>query len=189
MRKLERLAEELGVDASGEVEEEEKVDMSNMTDYEKGTYQATKSMAALREDIIVLDDVEKGKQQVTATQKAQLTQRVTRGLRMLKTDTANLGKVANKEKRTGDYQELVKHVERTEELYKRRFRSKDDQGETFGGGFDSGAVPMRNIDQIGIDQGDLSENLLDPREDVEFQQFYQQSKQKNEQIDAAYVFL
>eukprot|EP01060_Flectonema_neradi_P002885 TRINITY_DN11803_c1_g1_i1.p1 TRINITY_DN11803_c1_g1~~TRINITY_DN11803_c1_g1_i1.p1 ORF type:complete len:319 (+),score=74.07 TRINITY_DN11803_c1_g1_i1:108-959(+) len=185
MRRLQRIAEEVGVDASGEVEEEEKVDTSNMTAYEKGTYQATKSMAALREDIIVLDDVEKGKQQVTATQKAQITQRITRGLRMLRTETANLNKVANRENRISDYNELVKHVERTEELYKCRFRSKEHDTDAFGG-FDSGggggAVPMKHIDQIG-DQGDLSENLLDPRDDVEFQQFYQQSKQKDEQMD------
>eukprot|EP01064_Diplonema_japonicum_P018639 TRINITY_DN2733_c0_g1_i1.p1 TRINITY_DN2733_c0_g1~~TRINITY_DN2733_c0_g1_i1.p1 ORF type:complete len:310 (+),score=77.24 TRINITY_DN2733_c0_g1_i1:80-931(+) len=184
MRKLERLAGEMGVDVDGKQPDEEEVDTSNMTKYEKNRFAVTKTMKGVRDDLKVLEEIEKGKTNASAARKAELSNKIRKNLRSMKLDAANLKKDAAGEGKLEEYDELIKHMKRTEKLHSNRFRQKEIGDSLEEGGFDSGgAVPMKSLSQLEGDQGDLSEGLLDPAEDEEFQQFYQQTRENDQKIE------
>ncbi|KAJ9456485.1 Syntaxin-72 [Diplonema papillatum] len=187
IRRLEKLATNMGIHIEGAEQEEEEVDTSNMTKYEKNRYQVAKSMSKIRDDLQTIEDIEKGKTGATATRKAQVTNRLRKSMREMKVDAAGLKKDAANEGKLHEYDEIIKHMKRTEKLYAARFRPRDqgstdeDRSSAFDGG-GGGAIPMKSIDQIG-DSNDLSEGLIDPAEDEEFQQFFLETRQNDQKID------
>eukprot|EP01062_Namystynia_karyoxenos_P002935 TRINITY_DN11025_c0_g1_i1.p1 TRINITY_DN11025_c0_g1~~TRINITY_DN11025_c0_g1_i1.p1 ORF type:complete len:299 (+),score=132.12 TRINITY_DN11025_c0_g1_i1:134-1030(+) len=194
MRKLERLQLEVGLPEGQEGSPTSPaVDTSKMTRYEKGRYEAAQQMSRIRNDIQSLDDLQQSGK-MTAQKKAELSNRVRKGLGSLKTQVKELAKDADKEGKLrpgpdgspSDYDELSKHMTRTQQLWRRRNAQRetaaDDEEEDDGSG--SGARPMKTIDDLR-EQTPMGEGLIDPRQDEEFQVFFEQTKQRDQEIDEA----
>ena len=193
MEKLRKVGVAVGaqLDGANEVKDEPEVDMSQWTEYEKGRYQVTKRMSEIREDLSSLQEMEKGGD---TTKKTHLSNKVRKNIRAMKAEASSLKAEAEKSQKLPEYDELIKHMKKTEKLHTQRYRPKnareddDGLGALGGGGFDTGRE-MRSIQDLtdpSNPQGDLTESLLDPAEDEEFQMFYQGVKQRDQEIDAGY---
>eukprot|EP00756_Hemistasia_phaeocysticola_P012277 Hpha_TRINITY_DN15186_c1_g1::TRINITY_DN15186_c1_g1_i2::g.128647::m.128647 len=191
LRRVQRLQERVGVPGGPAPEPE--VDTSKMTKYEKGRYQVAKTMAQVRQDIQALDELEQGGK-ASPTRKAELGNRVRKGITAMKKDVSALKRDAEKEGKLrpspdggpSDYDELTKHMRRTEELHKQRFKARtfDDDDEDSGDG--GGGYRMKTVQDLkDASPGGLGENLIDPREDEEFQMFYKETQQRDQEIDQA----
>eukprot|EP00756_Hemistasia_phaeocysticola_P012276 Hpha_TRINITY_DN15186_c1_g1::TRINITY_DN15186_c1_g1_i1::g.128642::m.128642 len=188
LRRVQRLQERVGVPGGPAPEPE--VDTSQMSKYEKGRYQVAKTMAQVRQDIQALDELEQGGK-ASPTRKAELGNRVRKGITTMKKDVSALKRDAEKEGKLrpspdggpSDYDELTKHMRRTEELHKQRFKRQSE--DVFDDDDDGPSRPPMKTLQDLRDGTPMGEALIDPREDEEFQVFYEQSKQRDQEIDEA----
>ena len=200
MVKLKKLAGKCGAQVEGEdgsKQAEPEVDTSNMTRYEKGRYEVTRLMSDIRTDLADIQEIEKsGGDSKTQTRKVQLANKVRKDIRAMKKETHTLKTDANKEQKLDEYDELVQHMKKTEKMWLQRnkrdrpgFDDDDDLCGNGGGGGVSGRE-MKDLSSLmdgSAPQGDLTESLLDPAEDQEFQMFYANIKQKDQEIDQGYV--
>eukprot|EP00754_Rhynchopus_humris_P015080 Rhum_TRINITY_DN14425_c0_g1::Rhum_TRINITY_DN14425_c0_g1_i1::g.90034::m.90034 len=196
MVKLKKLAGKCGAQVDGEdasKQAEPEVDTSNMTRYEKGRYEVTRLMSDIRTDLADIQEIEKsGGDSKTQTRKVQLANKVRKDIRAMKKETHTLKTDANKEQKLDEYDELVQHMKKTEKMWLQRnkrdrpgFDDDDDLCGNGGGGGVSGRE-MKDLSSLmdgSAPQGDLTESLLDPAEDQEFQMFYANIKQKDQEID------
>lgn len=174
LKRLQELQSKCGVTPDGDKSKEPAVDTSKMTPYEIGQYKVATQLKRLRENIAELDELgEKASQ----TQKTVLQQQIRKDLTAVKKDTAEVMKAAKSENRKDEYQELKGHVEKTEALYKNRFRTKEmSEGLAAVG---SGAP------RLDVELGDLDKPMVSLRDDEEFMQFFEQTKQNDVKIDQA----
>ena len=172
VKRLQTLASKCGVDSEGKKSDEPQVDTSKMTQYELGQYRVATQLKRLRENIAELDGLgEKASQ----TQKTVIQQQIRKDLTAVKKETAEVMKAAKSENRKEEYQELKSHVEKTEALYKNRFRSKEmDMGSP-------GSPPPR----LDMDLSEVGTPMVSLRDDEEFMQFFEQTKQNDVKIDEA----
>eukprot|EP01060_Flectonema_neradi_P030612 TRINITY_DN4491_c0_g1_i1.p1 TRINITY_DN4491_c0_g1~~TRINITY_DN4491_c0_g1_i1.p1 ORF type:complete len:280 (+),score=66.58 TRINITY_DN4491_c0_g1_i1:88-927(+) len=185
MRRLEKIAMDVGVNISGKEEPETTVDTSGMSKYERGRFQCAQMMKQVREDTKTLDEMQGP--QVKITRKAEVSNRLKRNIRQMKAESQSLKKEAAKEGRLDDFSDLVRHMKKTEAMYKQRFRSSsadDDDAAT-------SATALRTFDSIPSYNtgGDQEEALLDPAQDEEFQQYFLQIQRRNEAIDQGLIQL
>ena len=114
MRRLEKIAIEIGVTASGK-DPEPTVDTSGMSKYEKGRFHCAMMMKQVREDTKSMDDMQGSS--VKVTKKAEVSNRLRRNLRQMKNESRTLKKEAAKEGRLDDFSDLVRHMKKTEAMY------------------------------------------------------------------------
>jgi len=160
------------------------VDTSGMSDYQKGQYYAAKEMAKVREDIARMDRLTRGGGKIERAEKLKITQSMQRIDKQVK----ELRRAAEREGKTkpppegglSDYDTLVDHWKKTQALNPRAGGRKSLQdGDD---DYDS-VVPVTQTLQDLKDQSPMGEALIDPREDEEFQQFFQQTAQLDQEIE------
>lgn len=170
LRKLQKLNEACGNGPKKAAEPE--VDLTKMSPYEQQQYKIACDMKRARENILELDNLG---DKVSITRKTELSNNIRKDLNSMKKDAITLQKLAVKEKKKDEYDQLVSHVKKTDQLYRARFggRQIDD--------VNSGApVPVNNIEM-----NDLGTPMVSLRDDDEFVQFFQQTQKNDQTIDQA----
>eukprot|EP01059_Diplonema_ambulator_P036309 TRINITY_DN9009_c0_g3_i1.p1 TRINITY_DN9009_c0_g3~~TRINITY_DN9009_c0_g3_i1.p1 ORF type:complete len:300 (+),score=73.66 TRINITY_DN9009_c0_g3_i1:118-900(+) len=170
-----------------EKEDEPQVDTTGMSKFEKGRYECSLIMVSIREDTRALDTMDGG----NARRKAELSNRIRRNLRDLKTKSAAIKKDALHQGKGEEYTDMIKHVRKTETMYKQRFRGAGSLADDVGGEQVSPTVFEPGNGGGGgyshLPEPSLDEPLLDPADDEEFQMFYQECTQRNQAIDQGLV--
>ena len=171
IRKLEKLADKCGV--SEKKAQKEAVDMSKMSPYEQQQYRMAATMQGVRSNIMELDNLG---DKASATRRSELANSVRKDLRTMRKDAAEAKKLAQKEDKKSDYEKLIGHMKKTEELYNSRFAAGDEEARGL-------ASPKgnRGITDLGDDFQGLASPMHNLRDDEEFQLFFEQT-QKNDQL-------
>lgn len=114
----------------------------------------------------------------------------------MRKDAIDCKKAAHDEGKKSEYERLVGHLKKTEDLYNSRFAAGDEDtramaagyGGTGGGGASGGGGGMgggggnnRGVTQLDTEMSSLSHPMVNLRDDEEFQVFFEQT-QKNDQI-------
>ena len=177
IKRLEKLSLLCGVSTDGKnVKKEPEVDTSKMTAYEKGQFKLASDMKRVRENISELDNLG---DKASATRKTELSNAIRKDLMSLKKDAVEVKKAAHKEDRRTEYETLLSHVKKTEQLYKSRFMKMDDSPAIPAGG---GATKLNNLDK---EMDDLNHPMVSLRDDEEFQQFFAQVQANDAKMDQA----
>jgi hypothetical protein len=139
-------------------------------------------MQKIRTSIADLDNLGPG---ASATHKAMLKNRIYKDIDAMKRDTQEAKRLAGSEKRKADYEKLVQHVRRTEQLYRGRFGGgggggDDDDGDAMNAG--RGGAGVTKLDE---EMSSLSTPMVSVAQDEEFQQFFEQTRQNDVKIDQA----
>jgi len=172
IRKLEALAPKCGV---GEAKKaQEAVDMSKMTPYEQQQYKMAASMQTVRQNILELDNLG---EKASATRKSELANAIRKDLRTMRKDAVDAKKLAQNEDKKSDYEKLISHMKKTEELYNSRFSAGDDEAKALAAGANGG----RGVTELDTEMTALSHPMVSLRDDEEFQLFFEQT-QKNDQL-------
>ncbi len=174
LRKLKKLNEACGGSKSKKSAEPE-VDTSKMSLYEQGQYKVACDMKRTRENIIELDELG---EKASITRKAELSNTIRKDLNTMKRETANLQKLSVKDKKKDEYDQLLSHVKKTENLYRARFGGRVDEPTL---GSSNGLNPALNP----VELSDLGGPMVSLREDEEFFQFFEQTKKNDELMDKA----
>jgi hypothetical protein len=125
---------------------------------------------------------------------SKVTVDVRKRLQKIKNATRDLQRAAQAEGKLEDYKEVLRHVETTQALYKKRFSvpvpgsgSETELGSIDGGKRGSESAPL--LDKTALDlpppASNPSEIRDSLRDDEEFQQFFAEVAQKDELIDQA----
>eukprot|EP01065_Artemidia_motanka_P026631 TRINITY_DN3177_c2_g1_i1.p1 TRINITY_DN3177_c2_g1~~TRINITY_DN3177_c2_g1_i1.p1 ORF type:complete len:298 (+),score=114.02 TRINITY_DN3177_c2_g1_i1:45-896(+) len=186
LRKLEKLQEQCGVPGGAKPKEPE-VDTSGMSRYELGQYNSAKLMSGIRDDLKTLTSISESPGKVDADKKAALTNRVRKGMQQMKKDVSALRKDADREGKLrgfggapSDYDELLKHMKRTEQMYS-KYLVKGQNSEYFDDDDGGRPAPVRTLEDLR--NTPMGETMIDPREDEEFQVFFQQTRQRDMEIE------
>jgi hypothetical protein len=178
LKRLEDLQAKCGGKAAA-ANAEPQVDTSKMTEYERKQYTIATNMQKIRTSIADLDNLGPG---ASATHKAMLKNRIYKDIDAMKRDTQEAKRLAGSEKRKADYEKLVQHVRRTEQLYRGRFGGGGGGDDEEGGNINGS--PSRSRDIRNFDE-ELSAPLHSIGDDAEFQQFFEQTRQNDVKIDQA----
>ncbi|KAH9577794.1 hypothetical protein LSM04_004571 [Trypanosoma melophagium] len=189
IRRLERLHETCGGVKSVSAhtatsvkmnEEVEEVDTSQMTAYEKGQYRIACFMKRVRDSIAHMET--KG-DSMNITQRGEVSNSIRRDISNMKKEVVILNRIAMKEGRREDYNQLMIHVNKTEQLQRERFGGPlvdNDVNIGSNSGFGVSAVTVFTHDDSS--QGS-TEPLLSARDDEEFAVFFEQTKKRDIEID------
>eukprot|EP00760_Papus_ankaliazontas_P027088 PhM_4_TR3143/c0_g1_i2/m.86779 len=170
------------------------VDLERMTPYRRQQYLIASDMKHVRDGIARLDLLESGTQSSSATERAQVSLSIRKGMNSLKDKMKPMQKMAQSEGCTEMYHQLKSHVEKTERLYKDRFRPGT---EIPGGGDDvspgGGAnEPLLRKSGGGVGGGvggggsyGSNAEYMDLREDPEFVLFFEQTRAADRAMDDA----
>ncbi|ORC91215.1 syntaxin [Trypanosoma theileri] len=163
---------------------EEEVDTSQMTAYEKGQYRIACFMKRVRENV---SHIETTGDSMNITQRTEISNSIRRDISNMKKEAVILNRIAVKEGRREDYNQLMIHVNKTEQLQRARFGAPlvDDAigigSSSSGGGFTvSGATAFTYNNHTSHES---SVPLLSAREDDEFALFFEQTKMRDKDID------
>ena len=173
LKKLKKLNEACGGSMKKSAEPE--VDTSKMSLYEQGQYKVACDMKRTRENIIELDGLG---EKASVTRKAELSNSIRKDLNGMKREVANLQKLAVKDKKKDEYEQLVTHVKKTENLYRARFGGRVE--ESTGPTGNTGATSLNSFEM-----SDFNAPMVSLREDEEFMQFFEQTKKNDELMDKA----
>lgn len=165
--------------------------LQNMTPFERQQFKMATTMSGIRSNITELDELKNGGGEGGSggdnRRKAELSQKIRKDIRDLKKEAVIAKSAAHMEGegKKSDYERLVGHVKKTEELYQSRFSSHIDQEtkDLIGRGSNGGG--MKNINNLDEEMKSLGQPMVNLREDEEFQQFFQQTRQNDQKMDQA----
>lgn len=179
IRRLQKLNQLCGGSSGGKQTSEMDADLSKMTPYEQGQYKLACDMKRCRENILELDNLG---EKASITRKTELSNAIRKQVVSLKKDTVEVKKLAAKENKKAEFEQLVGHVKKTEQLYKSRFMKIDEEdGGPVG---NAGATRLTSLDG-GTEMNDMGAPMVSLRDDEEFQAFFEQTKQNDVKIDQA----
>lgn len=155
------------------------VDLSKMSEYERQQYKIAESMKRIRENIMELDNLPEG---ASTTKRVDLRQQVRKDVMALDKAALEARRWAKEENRKEDYEKLVGHVKKTQNLWNQRFQE--------GGAANAGLAELMSpkgsgAQKLDEEMGQLSQPMVNLHEDQEFQMFFEQCSKKDQEIDAA----
>lgn len=196
MKRVEKIADKCGVGKAAEkdkLEEEkaaaEREALAKMTPFEKKQFKMANTMAGIRSNISELDEMKQSGE--NTRRKAELSQKIRKDIRDLKKEAVVAKTAAHMEGegKKGDYERLVGHVKKTDDLYTSRFSSQiDDDTKRLlgrGAGQDSNGGGIRPINNLDEEMSNLGQPMVNLREDEEFQQFFMQTRQNDQKMEEA----
>jgi SYP7 family syntaxin len=186
MRRLNKIAELSGGGPKKKKDEGPPVDTSKMSEFEKGQYFMAVSMKRIRDNIEKLDAMDANGS--TAT-KAELGNQIRKDIAQMKKDAINIKKSAQAEGKRSEYETLLTHKSKTEQLFSSRF--VQDEGTraalnaAAAGGNKKGAPGLSSLLDAPAAGGQEMQPMMSVRDDEEFQLFFQQTKNLDKKMDQA----
>ena len=163
LKRLKDLHEKCGC---GEKKEKPTVDMSKMSEYEKHQYRLAEQMQRIRGNILDLDNLPDGAPQ---TKKVDLRQQIRKDVNMLDRSAQEAKRWAKDENRKEEYEKLIGHVRKTQNLWNGRFQE----------GVNSNVDPSLmspkaggGITKMDEEMSNLSQPMVNLRDDEEFGLFF-----------------
>eukprot|EP01006_Ploeotia_vitrea_P047755 TRINITY_DN67159_c4_g1_i1.p1 TRINITY_DN67159_c4_g1~~TRINITY_DN67159_c4_g1_i1.p1 ORF type:complete len:265 (+),score=26.22 TRINITY_DN67159_c4_g1_i1:41-835(+) len=150
-------------------EKEPDVDMSKMSAYEKKQYAVALQMKNVREGLQTLEGMGKS----GGGERIKVSNAVRSNVQAMKKEAAALKAVAQQEGKMSDYNQLMHHVKKTDDLYRNRDGSKPRPNKL-----------APETDSFEAPQ-DLSKPMVSIMEDEEFQTFMVQVREKDKQMEEA----
>ena len=175
LRRLKVLNEKCGgVSKKGKDQSEEEVDLSKMSPYQQAQYKVACEMRNTRENIAELEGLGA---KASITRKTELSNTIRKQLTNMKRETDALQKIAVKEQKKDEYDQLVGHVKKTANLFKARSGRVVDDNVV--------PAPGTSLSKIDLEMNDIGAPALSLRDDEEFVQFFEQTKKRDVEIDQA----
>ena len=156
------------------------VDMSKMTAYEKSQYKLAEQMQRIRNNILELDNLP---DTAANAKKVELKQQIRKDTAKLEEGAKEARRFAKEEGRKEEYEKLVGHVKKTQNLWNARHQSaemrdaanSDLMSPKSGGG----------IQKLDEEMSQLGQPMMSLHDDEEFQMFFDQAAKRDEEIDQA----
>eukprot|EP01063_Lacrimia_lanifica_P020134 TRINITY_DN27481_c0_g1_i1.p1 TRINITY_DN27481_c0_g1~~TRINITY_DN27481_c0_g1_i1.p1 ORF type:complete len:309 (+),score=126.11 TRINITY_DN27481_c0_g1_i1:90-929(+) len=182
VRKAEKIAAEMG--AMKDEDERPEIDTSKMSAWEKQRFEITLLISQVREDTRSLDEVDASK----TTERARTSNRIRQNIKKMKSK-CNDEKVLKAAKREGgqqDFDDMCKHVRNAENFFRQKYTG-GDASPTMGEGTPIARDYTSIAEYGGTDNdGDGEGGMLNPYEEEEFQQFFDQAQMRDQQIDKCF---
>lgn len=179
LKRLETLKEKCGI---GEKKDEKPaVDMSKMTAYEKEQYKLAEQMQRIRANILELDNLP---ETAANAKKVALRQQIRKETAQLDDGTKLARQHAKTEGRKEDYEKLVGHVKKTQNLWNARHRSSE-ANDLSGGDMMSPKSGGNGIQKLDEEMSSLGQPMMSLHDDQEFMTFFDQAAKRDEAIDQA----
>jgi len=185
MRRLGKLTDACGGDPKNKNKKQEAlVDTSKMTEFEKGQYLMALSMKNIRENIQKLDELEK--EGGSTTSKAVLSNSIRKGIEEVKKEAIKVKKAAQAENKRSEYETLLSHKTKTEQLFQSRFMQDEGARAALNAAVGNKSSPKaRDIKSLMDGGGEEMRPMLSIAEDEEFQLFFQGTKALDKKMDQA----
>eukprot|EP00758_Cryptobia_borreli_P002033 Tbor_TRINITY_DN2723_c0_g1::TRINITY_DN2723_c0_g1_i1::g.15202::m.15202 len=186
IRRLETLRDKCGGLPGVNKKEQEvsTVDTSKMSPYEQKQYKIACDMKRVRDNVEEMENLPKS---APVDQRARLGNQIRRDVLAMSNETKMLRVVAMKEGKKEEFEQLLKHVNRTERLSRgnNNFHNSitSDEFQTING-FNNRAVRKLIDEEMGRPGG--SEGGASVRDDPEFAQFFEETKKNDQEIDLAF---
>jgi len=162
------------------------VDTSKMTDFQKGQYTMALSMKKIRENIAQLDVMER--ENASTASRAELGNAIRKEIANLKRDAVNVKNFAQAEGKRSEYDTLLMHKNKTEQLFQARFiqdyGTRAALSAAAAGGPNSKSATSELSSLMKGDSVELSAKHS-IHDDEEFQLFFVNTKVIDKKIDQA----
>ncbi|KEG11697.1 syntaxin [Trypanosoma grayi] len=158
------------------------VDTSRMSAYDKGQYEIACCMKRVRENIVRMEDAA---DTMDITQRAEVSNSIRRDMSNMKKNAYTLYRVAVKEGRREDYNQLMAHINKTEQLKRASYGGQltGDVIDREGSGIGAAGANTFNADSSAMHRS--GEPLMSARDDEEFALFFEQTKKRDLEMDDA----
>lgn len=158
------------------------VDMSKMTAYEKQQYLLAEQMQRIRNNILELDNLPDS---APAAKKVELKQAIRKDTMKLEDGAKEARRYAKDENRKDEYEKLISHVKKTQNLWNARHQS-EGMREAGGGGDPMSPKSSGNgIQKLDEEMSQLGQPMMNLQDDQEFSLFFDQVSKRDEEIDRA----
>ena len=187
LRRLNKITEACGGGPKTKKDEGPPVDTSKMSEFDKGQYFMAVSMKRIRDNIEKLDQMDKESESTAA--KAELGNRIRKDIAQLKTDAINVKKSAQTEGKRSEYETLLTHKSKTEQLFQSRFVQNEGTRAALNAAASGGKKPAADLHKSLMDGPTSGGQEMTPmssiRDDEEFQLFFEQTKALDKKMDQA----
>ena len=184
MRRLNKITEACGGGPKKKKDEGPPVDTSKMSEFEKGQYFMAVSMKRIRDNIEKLDQMEK--EGGSTAFKAELGNHIRKDIAQVKKDAINVKKAAQTEGKRSQYETLLIHKTKTEQLFQSRFVQDEGARAALNNAASGGKKPTADLKSLMDEPGqEMTSPMNSIRDDEEFTLFFVQTKEADKKMDQA----
>jgi len=151
------------------------VDMSKMTEYEKSQYKLAEQMQRIRNNILELDNLPESAPNV---KRVELKQMIRKDTAKLEEGTKEARRYAKEESRKEEYEKLVSHVKKTQNLWNARHQSSDMRD--MAGSDMMSPKSGGGVQKLDEEMSQLGQPMMSLHDDEEFQMFFDQAAKRDE---------
>eukprot|EP00760_Papus_ankaliazontas_P017585 PhM_4_TR17330/c0_g1_i1/m.88001 len=184
IRRLDKLCQQCGGAPKKKGEgDDPPVDTSRMSEFQKGQYYMAALMQKIRSNIEKLDEIENTG--ASAAQKAEVSNTIRKDIAQLKKDALTVKKAAQADNKRAEYETLIAHKTKTEQLFAARFVQDQSTRDNIMGAALGKGKQSQDLSTLMDKNNTEMRPMVSVRDDEEFQLFFQNTKQNDRLIDEA----